>query len=400
MGDFNVDDLLGRIMSEMAGHRRETLTSLFEKRLAELDINQTTAAEIMGIQHRGLVGILNGTLKRVDFSTLVKLSSFLQRPETEILELFMDNFRSQMSSNTTQDKVAFIRNNFDLATLKKVGLINDIADFNEIEAKLCELFRLDDILDYRPSQKVPAFSAGKIKKEKSFSQSNWLTKAEDLLNQLENPHPYDREKLIEIFPSLRWYSTQVKIGLQTVISILYKCGINVIYVPSFPNLHVRGATISMEGRPSVILTDYKGFYGTIWFALIHELYHVLFDWDEISQGSYHLSFENTSDAPLPQKEIEANDFARKYLFSKEKSATIRRHLNNHKEVSKYAAFNDVHPSLVYLFEAYDAGSKALNWMRARKYNESVADCLGELNSTWSHITSLNQYVSRNRIIYS
>ncbi|RKE52780.1 helix-turn-helix domain-containing protein [Sphingobacterium detergens] len=400
MENFNVDDLLGKIMSEMGNQPSETLSTVFEQRLTELNINQTTAAEIMGIQHRGLMGILNGTLKRIDFSTLNKLSAFLQLPQKDVLELFMNTFKEQYSSDVNQEKVDFIQNNFDLATLKKVGLIKDITDFGEIESNLCMLFRLKNILDYRPSEKVPAFSAGKIKKKNSYSQSTWLTKAEELLEELDNPYFYDRNKLIEIFPKIRWYSTDVSLGLKNVVSLLYKCGVSVVFIPSFPNLHVRGATIPIDEKPAVILTDYKGFYATLWFALIHELYHVLFDWEEISQGNYHISVDNSDDAVVVQKEMEADNFARKYLFSKEKSAMIKRHLNNHTEVVKFAKFNDVHPSMIYLFEAYDAGNKPANWIKAQKYNVSVLESLGNLNSTWSDIDSINQYVKRNREIYN
>ncbi|MCY4779084.1 helix-turn-helix transcriptional regulator [Sphingobacterium sp. UT-1RO-CII-1] len=400
MENFNVDDLLDKIMSEAGDQSSNTLSDIFEKRLSELNINQTAAAEIMGIQHRGLVGILNGTLKRIDFSTLNKLSSFLQLSQKDVLELFMNTFSNQYSSNVDEEKVDFIKNNFDLAALKKVGFIEDIADFNEIEARLCELFRLKDILAYKPSEKVPAFSAGKIKKKNSFSQSTWLTKAEELLWELNNPYPYDRNKLIEIFPKIRWYSTDVALGLKNVITLLYRSGISVVFVPSFPNLHVRGATIAVGGKPAIILTDYKGFYATLWFALIHELYHVLFDWEEISQGEYHLSIDDSNDAVLVQKELEADSFARKYLFSKEKSAMVKRYLNNHPEVLKFAKFNDVHPSMIYLFEAYDAGNKPANWARAQRYNASVPDSLGKLNSSWSDINTINQYVARNKEIYS
>ncbi len=400
MENFNVDDLLGKIMSEMGNQSPQTLSSLFEQRLAELNINQTTAAEIMGIQHRGLVGVLNGTLKRIDFSTLNKLSSFLQLPQKDVLDLFMNTFNDQYSLNVDKEKVDFIKNNFDLAALKKAGFIEDIADFNEIESRLCELFRLKDILSYKPSEKVPAFSAGKIKKKNSYSQSAWLTKAEELLCELDNPYPYDRNKLIEIFPKIRWFSTDVSLGLKNVITLLYRCGVSVVFMPSFSNLHVRGATIAIGGKPAVILTDYKGFYATLWFALIHELYHVLFDWEEIVQGNYHLSMDDSDDAVLVQKETEADNFARKYLFSKEKSAMIKRYLNNHPEVVKFAKFNDVHPSMIYLFEAFDAGNKPANWVKAQKYNASVPDSLGKLNSSWSDIKSINQYVTRNREIYN
>lgn len=403
MEKFNVDDLLGKLMSDMKEEdSTDTLISVFEKRVNELDISQTTAAEIMGIQHRGLVGILNGTLKRVDLSTLVKLSAFLQIPEKKVLELIVNSFKDQLSSdlNLSQEKIDFIQNNFDLATLKKVGFINDITDYNEIEERICELFNIKDVLNYKPTNKIPAFSSGKIIPKNQLNRSIWLTKAEQIILELNNPYAYDRQKLIDFFPKIRWYSTQERLGLKDVISELFKCGLSVIFMPSFPNLHVRGATIPVQGKPAVILTDYKGFYGTLWFALVHELYHVLFDWEEIAQGNFHLSVDEADNSILAQKELDADNFARKYLFGKEKSAAIKKRLNSHHEVIKFAHFNDVHPSMIYLFEAYDSGSKPVNWMRARNYNVDVNISLGKLNSTWDNLDSINQYAKRNMQVYS
>src|SRR5690606_19754745 len=131
---------------------------------------------------------------------------------------------------------------------------------------------------------------------------------------------------------------------------LYQLGITVVFVPSFPSSHIRGATFCVNDKPCIALTDYVGFYPTLWFALVHELYHVLFDWEEILLNNYHISQENKLNFDSEsQSERDADNFARKYLFSKEKMQEVQSFINNPDLVRHFAISNNVDPSFVYVF---------------------------------------------------
>ena len=48
-----------------------------------------------------------------------------------------------------------------------------------------------------------------------------------------------------------------------------------------PKTQIKGATFVINNKPCIVITDFNKNYGTIWFSLIHELHHVLFDLDSI-----------------------------------------------------------------------------------------------------------------------
>lgn len=387
----DIDALLKNIFNPPI---KTDLREMFEKRLEDLKLAESSALSIMQIEHRALNGILDGTLKRVDFLALSKLASFLQISTDDVVKMYLKKFEQNYKEDiTTTEKKAFILANFDLASLKKVGFINSITDFDEIESKLKSLLGLKSILDYkRPADHV-AFSAGIRKPKNELARTNWIDAARTIFAEIDNPHDYDRQALIQYFPEIRWHSTNIQEGLIEVIRHLYKIGVTVIYQSSFKSLHLRGATCAVNDKPCIVLTNYVGFYPTLWFALIHELFHVLFDWEEISRNNYHLSDDDTDILTVKEKEEEADKFAREYLFSKEKTAAIRANINEPRFVKEFASANHVNESFVYVFYASDLGSGNRSaWAKAKKYNPPFDELISRLDNPWDNRIPTKDYV--------
>jgi HTH-type transcriptional regulator/antitoxin HigA len=394
-GKYSFDDLMGSLFNPKEFDRKEDLKEIFETRLQELDIPATSVLDILNIQHRTLYGILNGTQKTVDFTSIIKIADFLQRPKEEIVKLYLDALENNFSikSVIAPQKIKFIKENFDLAVLKKAGFINNINDYSEIESKINTYFGLASILDYtRPPMDV-AFSAGIIKPKNELSRSTWIKSALETFTGINNSYDYQKQSLIDFFPSIRWHSINVELGLINIIKALYKIGITVIYQSPLPSLHLRGATFAVNNKPCIVLTDYKGFYPTLWFALIHELFHVLFDWDEILSNSYHISDENSEQLTIREREEEANNFARKYLFSVEKANKIGPYLNDSIYVKEFALNNHVHESFIYVFNAYDSNNR-MAWARAREKNpEKVKDLIKTIENPWNNSRPISTFVN-------
>jgi HTH-type transcriptional regulator/antitoxin HigA len=168
-----------------------------------------------------------------------------------------------------------------------------------------------------------------------------------------------------------------------VIKELFKLGITVIFQSSFSSLHLRGATFSVNSKPCIVLTDYKGFYPTLWHALVHELYHVLFDWEKLRNDSYHLSEDLTDDFGIDENEIEADHFAREYLFSKAKSNEIKGRIWSETYVDEIAKNGNVHPSIVYIYNAFDSSSTdRMVWARTRRKMPDIKDAISRIENPW------------------
>ena len=391
-----------KIVKSLSFEDKVDLNDLFERRLDELNISKTNACDVINIQSRALNGILKGTQKLIDFTNIIKIASFLQIPKEDVLKLYIEslekNFPDKTSPQIPPEKIEFIKENFDLAALKQVGFINSITDFKQIEENITHYFGLKQIFDYkRPSVEV-AFSEGKIKPKNELSRSFWIKNANDIFKEIDNQYIYNRKSLIDFFPEIRWHSTNVELGLKSVMKSLYKLGITVIFLPSFPSLHLRGATFAVNNKPCVVLTDYKGFYPTLWFALIHELFHVLFDWDEIRNSKYHLSDDETEQLSVKKKEDEADNFAREYLFSKEKTQSVRHFIQDQKYIEEFARNNHVHPSFIYVFYAYDKGKKDHKaWPRARRQSPNINDAINFMNNSWKNTKPITDFAKTVRM---
>jgi HTH-type transcriptional regulator/antitoxin HigA len=390
----DIDKLLKGITDPVGLRANLTLRSLFEQKLSELGMSAAGALEILGIERRTLDGILDATQKRVDFVALAKIASFLEITKEELILVYMRALELTNAEDLREtEKRKFIVNNFDLVTLRKIGLIESINDFARIEQELISFFGFNSIFDYGKQRISPAFSEGAIKPKSGLNREFWIQSAALSFQQINNGFNYERKALLEYFPKIRWHSMNVEKGLFQVIRSLFKLGITVIYQPPIPTVHLRGATFAVNDKPCIVLTDYRGFYPTLWFALIHELFHVLFDWEEIKQNIYHLSDAETDLFTVQEKETEANNFAREFLFGRDKSDVVRPHLDDRYFIDKYARENQVHPSIIYVFEAHDADQteSAKAWSRAQRHNPEISKCLTSLiNNPWQERKSIRE----------
>lgn len=114
------------------------------------------------------------------------------------------------------------------------------------------------------------------------------------------------------------YSQDITNGLLTVCRALYNIGVTVIFQNYLTTTQVRGATFIINEKPSVVITDFNKNYPTLWFTLLHELNHVLFDFDTIEKSSYHLSDDND----LFLIEDQANTFCKKFFLCRKRNFNI------------------------------------------------------------------------------
>lgn len=392
------DELLKRLFETKTAKIESTLEELFDERLVSLQVSKTTALRLMGMTTRTLKGILYGKQKKLDNTQLIKLSNFLGIPLVQVAKLYLEKLQKVHNLGEGISKeIQFINEKFNLAEFKKVGIIKSLADYDDIIKSICNYFGLDKVVDYKEPEINIVFSAGKRAK-RNCSIQNWVYLAEKTCIELRNANTFNREKLIEYFPQIRWHSMNVDNGLVNVIKQLFQLGITVVFIPSFPSLHVRGATFCVNNKPCIVLTDYVGFYPTIWYALIHELFHVLFDWNDIKEANYHISlkdgeyFDRTS-----ENEKEADSFARQYLFSKEKTKIVEPFINDHEYIKEFAIANHVDPSFIYVFTAFDAPkSNKFVWGRAKKYNPKLNKLKGQLQNFLDESIPFNQHIKKIR----
>lgn len=350
----SIDKLInGAIKS---GENKTLLRQHFDSRLEFLGITLNQFCEGYEMAFRTINAILDGHFKYLDPISLMKIANFLNVSSDEILRECL-SYMSPTTQIQLEDskKRTFILDNFNLHALKKDGVINSIKDFGHIEKCLLRAYGLNDIYEYGELDKsYGLFSSIKATLKDSRPKKNFKNKATKICNSIVNNNTFNHDNLKSFFPRIRAYSLDVETGLMRLMRELYKLGITVVVHPALSFSGARGLTIESKGKPSIILTDIGKKYSTLWFTLMHELYHVVFDWEDILAGRLHVTDD---DEFVSDKELKANEFAREYMFPRKRMEEISHDISNPIKVKDFAIESNVHYSIIYDNYCYDNPDK-------------------------------------------
>ncbi len=271
----------------------------------------------------------------------------------------------------------------------------------EVENKLKKFFGLKNIFEYSHNFQYPIFSRSKNNSNNKM-RDFWIKSAITQFELINNPNDFDRQALVELIPKIKPYSMNIEKGLMIVARALYNCGVTVIFQKSLPSVQVRGATMIINGKPCIVITDLFKRYPTLWFALMHELHHVLYDLDELKARTYHLSGE--PDLFLLNEDL-ANGFARNYFLNEEKTQYIEPFIRNEFVVKEYAKKIQIDPGFIYQFIMYDKNElsmrNAYNQIYNKKTSEDVKIALKNFNmNPWEKNTIMEAVEELKKTVYN
>lgn len=352
-----------------------SLRELFEQRIIQLNITKSQAYDALGMDKKSVEPILDNEAKQVDTIKLLKIGEFLNLDVEKTIQLYLNQNTAEKTKELNRTRKAkFIFENFDLAGLKKLGFINDIKNLPEIEERIVSFFGLKNIFEYKDEILTRvAFSKTKVSSSDKL-RAFWIRTAYAQFEAINNPNEFDRDRLKQLISRIKPYSRNEKEGFFTVCKALYHAGVSVIFQRHIPKTQVRGATFVIQNKPCIIITDLNKRYGTIWFALLHELFHALYHLEDIKTRSFHLTGE--ADLWLNNEE-EADDFARRYFLPDERYKFIVPSISNHFVVQKYAKEWDIHPCLIYNFYCYE---NPAYWPGYSKYDPGLDESVQKINA--------------------
>lgn len=345
------ENLLTEIYDLLAQDTNLSVIELIEEKKKEFGISSDRQlSEIIKVDRNSLKRLLEGEVKKVDVFSLLKINQFLGLGIDKLIQVYVSSMKPEAVKELEEVRKAnFIVRNFDIQALKKEGFIQSITDFNEIENRIKSFFKLRSIFDYQSEVGLPLFSQTKNNfddKMKDF----WVRCAFYQFKKIDNPNEYDSKALKELVPKIRAYTRFEDEGFITVARALYNVGVTVIVQSYLSKTQVRGATFAVNSKPCIVITDYRKSYDTIWFSLLHELYHALYDLDKIKKLKFHLTGEQNL---FLMNEEDADFFAREILFPENKMKQIRPFINAPNIVEEFARKSKVHPSIIYGFHCWN-----------------------------------------------
>jgi HTH-type transcriptional regulator / antitoxin HigA len=351
------DILLDEIYKLLDSGESTSFRALVDRKKKELGINSDLQlAKLTGIDKNTIPRIIDGQTQKVDLFSLIKICHFLGLDTTEVLQIYVASLKPEFIGDLDRARTAnYILKNFDLEGLKKVGFITSVSDFQAIEQRIVKFFKLDSIFQYNSYVGAVAFSRSKVLSNDKMREF-WIRSACYQFEKINNPNPFSKDDLAALIPKIFPFTRYVEKGLQHVVQALYNIGITVIVQGYLTKTQVRGGTFCINNRPCIVITDYKQSYPYLWVALMHELYHVLYEFDQIKSWSYHLTGDAYSYSQLFNEDY-ADVFSWEMLFPKEKREYIKHVIGRAAYVDAYAKENMIHPGIIYAAYCEDLYAK-------------------------------------------
>lgn len=145
----------------------------------------------------------------------------------------------------------------------------------------------------------------------------WVQTAINLGVQ-EDVETFDKKRLTEIIPEIRSMTIQKpSVFYPRLKELLASCGIALVLLPNLKNCGINGA-VKWISKDKVILAlnDRRKYADTFWFALFHELGHVLQQRIKVLLVSEKNKTGYETDTLIQRLEKEADEFSRNTLIPK------------------------------------------------------------------------------------
>jgi HTH-type transcriptional regulator / antitoxin HigA len=323
-----------------------------QSKFDELGITKNHFCSVTGVDNKTLSRILMGEAQKVDIVILIVLAQFLGIDYKELAQLYVgelepDGVRKLQNAR----KAGFLLKHFDLKTLKRVGFINDVNDFDAAEKRIVRFFGFEQLYQYEhDTSKIGQLFSSTRRSPAEKMLHFWCAAAVHELRSLPNPYTFDIEQVKQVITRLSIQTSDEVDGLLNCVRALFRAGVTVMVNAYTGGTQVRGATFIVDNKPCIVLQDFKKKYSTLWFALAHELCHVVKDMDRIAHMRYHVSFDDDAKGSLFVDSIierRADDFASELLLPESKLRYIAANINVPGAVKKCARNWQVSESIIY-----------------------------------------------------
>lgn len=329
-------------------------------------------AEQLGIDRRFLERFIaeGGDLK---FVQAVKLMQVLNLEPAKFIQAFkndLEGTEDEISDDPTE--LSYLYSKFDIPSLKEIGLVKKRAKIEEIKEQVCSFFGFQNIYEYDTFAMLPdalySRSSRYINEQKSARMNEfWLKCLYYSFKKINNPNPYDRELLEEFVKHIYEYTVDEIHGYEKVVLILYRLGVTVLTQPYITGTGKYGATMIIEGKPCIVITDMNKKYHKLWLSLLHELCHILNDYDMLEKIAYHITSTDYPDIFF--NEGTADTFALNMLVKQSDREELPKIIRLSHMVMRAAKTIHVHPSIIYgvYLEGLDSKQQSAEF---RKYGSS------------------------------
>lgn len=326
-----------------------SLKDLLSTFIDETGIPLSAIAEELEVHKDTLSKYLKGE-SELKFMQAVRLMKVLGLTNEQMVEAYCRDFSdADNSSLLGLEQISYIRENFCIPTLKKIGIIKPRAKMDEYASQICSFFGFNSIYEYDDTSLSPTLfskSRRRVLEEKEEKMTNfWLKCAISSFLKIDNPNDFDRNLLIQLVKRAAEFTIDEVNGYYRFVLVLYQIGITVLTQPYISGTKSYGGTILLAGKPCIVITDMGKKYHKLWISLLHELYHVINDYEMLESIDYHFSTPEYPDFLM--NEQKADQFALNILINPSIQPSLSKIINFPYKVKELSLNLGVSPSIVY-----------------------------------------------------
>ena len=297
-----------------------SLRDLIQDFINQNDVPASSIAEEIKIHKDTFAKFLAGETD-LKFMQALRIMKVLGLSIEEFISAYTKDFDNEEESTTSAklDHIAYVTKNFDVPTLKKVGIIYPRAKMEDYAKCICNFFGFKSIYEYDDASLLPTLfskSKRKVMEEKEAKMTAfWLKCAISSFNRIDNPNEFNPNLLTQLMKRSAEFTKDTRYGYYRFILVLYQIGVTVLTQQYTTGTKAYGGTLILNDKPCIIVTDMGKQYHKLWISLMHELYHVIYDFEILKSMEYHFSTPEQPD--LLVNEEKADQFALNILVHPE-----------------------------------------------------------------------------------
>lgn len=316
---------MGRNMSneiELAKSLLSPPGDTLQEHLNFIGMNQNELAERMGRPKEKINDIIKGrepittdTAYQLENVLGIPASFWMNRENEYRQELF------EIEQQETLEKQKSWASEFPLLELKKMGFLPDIRNTAKLVEPLLKFFGIASPEEwsriYVDKEVSVAFRVSLAYTQNPQALSAWLRIGELEAKKMDLP-PFDRKKFRASLETVKVLAYEMPNGFEMQLKkICAEAGVALVYTQNLPKAPISGATRWHQNVPIIQLSGRYKTDDHFWFTFFHEAGHILL------HGKKDIFLEDLEGAENDrEKEVEANNFAAKWLLNEKELQEI------------------------------------------------------------------------------
>ncbi len=323
----------------------KTFREFFE---IQQNLHEATMTEIAQCLNRPRRSVYD-LLEKPSREFLEEVGALFGIPADKLIRQYLegeDDSRRQHLKHLKQ--IGRIARTFPRRDLQKVGVLRKKVGLVDSCAEILEALGIGSAEEIDSTRTVDCLASSEQRKT-SAKGLNWVLACAEKVIERENVSlpSFDSEELEKLASDLILYPANGRLGFDAVARNLAEAGVHLIVLPKFPHLGARGVSYKRNDQYVILLFE-KEYWDTVWFALAHEIGHLILHRDVLEQTRVHVTEgERFSLVEESEVENEANSFAVEALLRDIDLEEFRGYSFNVKSIAARAKDVGIEPSIVF-----------------------------------------------------